>query len=151
MHEAGFGWMGMRIDEARSDRFSAEVNLADVGASKIQHIGIAAHGEKSATRNCHGLRARLPVIHGQDIAVVKNQLRLFLFEREHRQCSKRAKKIAARWSGRHVRPLRNCKNAAHATPPAAQRQLAESLRITLEGSRLRRKLEQRGKFRRATE
>jgi len=32
-------------------------------------------------RNGHGLRARLPVIHGQDVSVAKNQIGLFLFQR----------------------------------------------------------------------
>src|SRR5215467_301720 len=98
MHQPRLRGMRMRVDETWSDGLSAKVSFADAGTRKIQHIGVAAHGKKSVACNGDGLCARLLVIHRQDISVVKNQLRLFLFHWEQRKRSQRADEFAARGS-----------------------------------------------------
>src|SRR5205809_548523 len=105
MHQAGLGGMRVRVNETRDDSFSAEVDFLGSGTSKIQNVGIATQGKKSSSRNSHGLGARLPVIHRQNVSVIKDKFRLFLFQREERKRGECAEKFAARSSIVHDGPL----------------------------------------------
>src|SRR2546430_16376848 len=105
MHQAGLGGMRVRVNETRDDSFSAEVDFLGSGTGKIQNVGIAPHGKESASRNSHGLGARLPVIHRQDVAVIKDKFRLLLFQGKERKRGERAEKFAARSSIVHGDPL----------------------------------------------
>src|SRR5947207_13348135 len=105
MHQAGLGGMRVRVNETRDDSFSAEVDFLGSGTSKIQNVGIAPHGKKSASRNSHGLGARLPVIHRPNVSVIKDKFRLFLFQREERKRGEWGAKFAARSSSAHDGPF----------------------------------------------
>jgi hypothetical protein len=84
------------INEPRKDRFTAEIEFAGSHVSKIQHVRIASDREKSAAGNGHSLSAGFSAVHGENIGVVQDEVRLLLFEREERKRSKRAEKFAAR-------------------------------------------------------
>src|SRR5207302_5926140 len=90
MHQSGYGGMRMRVNKSRRNGFAAEVDLLGSGAGKIHDLGIAAHGKKPVTDNRHGLSVRPAVIHGEDVPVVEDQVRLFLLQRKERKRSERA-------------------------------------------------------------
>jgi hypothetical protein len=94
----------MSVNETRRDSFSAKVDFLRKGSRKIQHIRITANSKKPAAYDGNSLGARLLVVHGQDVAVVKNEFWFFLFERKERKGSKCAEKFAASGSIDHRAP-----------------------------------------------
>jgi hypothetical protein len=96
VREAGFGGVGVSINEARKDRFTAEIEFAGSRAGKIQNVRIASDREKSAAGNGHSLSAGFSAVHGENIGVVQDEIRLLLFERKKGKGSEGAKKFAAR-------------------------------------------------------
>src|SRR5215472_1639671 len=109
MQPSRLGWMRMRIDETRRDRLSSEVDFLGSCAGEIQNVRIAADCKKLVPRNRHGLRARIFVIQGQDVAVIENQVRLFLLQRKERKRRKGSKKLPARSPIVHSGPLENAR------------------------------------------
>lgn len=95
----------MRVNETRCDRFPAKIYFLGGSTPEIQHVCVASYGKKPVARNCHGLRPRLLVIHGQNISVIENEVRLFLFQGKQRNRSHCAEKLPARSSIVHCNPL----------------------------------------------
>jgi hypothetical protein len=83
------------INEARKNRFATEIEFAGSRAGKIQNVGITSNREKSSTGDGHSLGAWLPTVHGENIAVVQDEIRLLLFEGEEGKSGKRAEEFAA--------------------------------------------------------
>jgi hypothetical protein len=85
----------VRVDEAREHGLSAEIHLSNAGRGEIHDVGIFPNGKEPAARNGHRFRNGFDRIHGHNVTVMENQVRLFLIEREKRERSKRAKEFAA--------------------------------------------------------
>ena len=89
--------VGVRVgvDETREHGLYAEIHLSNAGCGEIQDIGVFSNGKEPAARNSHRFLGWLGRIHRHHMAVVEDQVRLFLFEREKREGGKRAEKLAA--------------------------------------------------------
>ncbi len=90
VHDASHCRVGVGINEARQHGLSAEVHLSNAGRREIHHVGVFPNGEKSATRYGYSLRNRVGQIHRHDVAVMKDQVRLFLFKWKERKSGNRA-------------------------------------------------------------
>jgi len=87
--------MRVSVDEAREHGLSAEIHFSNARRREVHDVCVFSHGKESAAGNGHCFRNRFSGIHGHDVAVVKDQVRFFLFEREKRESSKRAEEFAA--------------------------------------------------------
>jgi hypothetical protein len=68
--------MAVRIDESWDHRFSAQVNALGTRACQSPDIRIGTGCQKSAARERYSLGMRIGGIHGVDITVPENKLRL---------------------------------------------------------------------------
>jgi len=94
--EARGGGMAVRVVEAGENGFAGEVEFLGCCGREVENVIVAADGEESAMGNGDGLRARLRIVHGEDIGVVEDQLGLFDFEREYREGSHGAQEFPTR-------------------------------------------------------
>jgi len=68
--------MAVRVDESGDDRFSAQVDALGTRACQSPDIRIGSGCQKSASGERHCFGMRIGGIHGVDIAVPENKLRL---------------------------------------------------------------------------
>jgi hypothetical protein len=87
--------MAVGVDESRDHRFPAQIDALGACIRQAADIGIGPGCEKSAAGERHCFRVRIGGIHGVDIAVPKNELRLDGSAPCHGASTEGGKKIAA--------------------------------------------------------
>jgi hypothetical protein len=112
----------MSIDESREHGLSGEIDFSNAGCRETQDVGAFSNSEESIVCNGHCFRNWFRWIHGHDMAVMEDEVRLFLFEREERESSKRAEKFASSRPIDHRASLAWLKNEADATTRRLERQ-----------------------------
>ena len=82
--------MRVGIDESRKNSLSTQIDLFAQAGREAQHFVVGAHRENTTAADGHRLGAWQVVVHGPDVAVIKNQ---FGFDASNREQSKRAHTI----------------------------------------------------------
>ena len=75
----------MRVYKAGNDGFTREVNEARARVTEQSNLVVCADGEKATARDSDGLGARLTIVDGHDVAVIKNEFGRHLFAACKRQ------------------------------------------------------------------
>src|SRR5262245_6842360 len=96
MHATRNCRMAMCIDEARQSGFATQIDLAAFSSGEVQDLIIRAHCEKSSATDGDSLCSRKPRIHGPEISVVENEIRLRLFQWKHSQSAQADDEVAPR-------------------------------------------------------
>ena len=85
--------MCMGIDEPRKYAPSTKINFLAQPGREAQHFVIRADRENTTSADGQCLRAGNSVIHGPDVAIVKDQLRFHSRNRRHREGSQAIQEI----------------------------------------------------------
>ncbi len=86
----------MRVDEPWDNRAAREIYFRGARCRQCIHFFIGTHSQEPAVGDGNCLSAWLRRIHGQDVCVQQNKLRLALTQREQRQGSQLMQKPTSR-------------------------------------------------------
>jgi hypothetical protein len=76
VHQTRFNWVSVRVDKTGNNSSPFEVYLLGFARGQRLHFCVRADGEKVAVCDRDCFSARSAIVDGDDVTVVKNQLRL---------------------------------------------------------------------------
>src|SRR5882762_11814575 len=95
MVEAGLSGMRVRVDEAREDAMTAEIDLFRAAGGEREHFFVGADCVKVPVRDSNRLGARLARVHRPHVGVVQNEVGFAALDWKKGQSAEAGDKLTA--------------------------------------------------------